>query len=60
MLVVFSPVFEADTKIISRHNFVTPLTMLKKIMYDKNRSLKFIKCHFSPNCSQFFDFKEYQ
>ena len=30
MLVVFSPIFVADTKIISRHDFVAPLILLHK------------------------------
>ena len=34
MLVVFSPIFAADTKIISRHDFAAPLS--KTFFYDSS------------------------
>ena len=44
MLVVFSPIFVADTNIIFRYNFVAPLTFLKR-EFENSAEKDLFFCH---------------
>ena len=44
MLVVFPPIFVADTKMICGYNFVGPLKVIQKILFKNLDKLESTKC----------------